>query len=65
MSDILSLKDFPLPKVTKKKKQPAGRIRGHWIKGKTYYYYCRGRNKEIYLGSAEAILRAMKGVGKQ
>lgn len=35
-------------------------IRGHLIMGRIYYYYCRGADKEIYLGSADAILKAVK-----
>jgi len=37
------------------------RIKPRNVKGKTYYYYCRGADKEIYLGDAEAILKAVKG----
>jgi hypothetical protein len=32
-------------------------IRKHKVKGKEYYYFCRGIDKEIYLGDAERLLR--------
>lgn len=35
-------------------------IRAHQVKGKQYYYYCRGTDKEIYLGDAETILRKVR-----
>lgn len=31
-------------------------LRPHTSNGKIYYYYCRGRDPEIYLGSADTIL---------
>jgi hypothetical protein len=37
-----------------------GHILGRTRRGKLYYYYCQGR-KEVYLGTAEAILKAVKG----
>lgn len=37
------------------------RIRDHKVNGKPYYYFCQGTDKEIYLGDAAAILRAVKG----
>ena len=36
-------------------------IRAHEVKGKRYYYYVRGTDREIYLGTANAILEAVKG----
>lgn len=36
-------------------------IRPHTIKGRTYYTYCHGAGPEIYLGTADAILKAVKG----
>lgn len=36
-------------------------IRSKKIKGRLFYYYVRGTDKEIYLGSADTILRAVKG----
>jgi hypothetical protein len=53
----------PLPKPHRLKgrhKEPA-HIRGHLVKGKVYYYYLRGTDREIYLGSADSILKAVKG----
>ena len=35
-------------------------LRPHQVKGKSYYYYCRGTDKEIYLGDAAAILKAVR-----
>lgn len=52
-----------------KKKKRRGWIRGHNVKGKTYYYYCLTgpRNeageyptKEEYLGTAERIREAVQ-----
>lgn len=41
-------------------RQPVkGYIRAHRIKGQHYYYYCRGK-KEIYLGTAETILKGVR-----
>ena len=37
-----------------------GRIKEHRVKGKNYYTYAKQSEKEIYLGSAEAILKAVK-----
>lgn len=57
--------DIPVPKVplTKKhsRKTALPMIRAHMVKGTPYYYYCRGTDKEIYLGSAKSILRTVKG----
>jgi len=36
-------------------------LRAHKVKGRLYYTYCRGTDKEIYLGDADSILRAVKG----
>ena len=44
------------------RKKPPSYIRSHKVKGKAYYYYCQGTEKEIYLGSAGSILKAVKGV---
>lgn len=35
-------------------------VRAHKVKGRNYYYFCRGTDPEIYLGTAEAILLAVK-----
>ena len=40
-------------------------IRSHKIKGKLYYYYCHGTDREIYLGTADAILQAKIATGKK
>jgi len=57
--------DMPVPKTpsTKKHSQKTAQptIRSHMVKGRPYYYYCRGTDKEIYLGSARGILKAVKG----
>lgn len=34
-------------------------IRAHKKDGRNYYYYCRGIDPEIYLGTADSILRAV------
>jgi len=58
---------IPVPKTrstkrnTRKLAEP--HLRAHKVKGKTYYSYCRGSDKEIYLGSAEVILRIMTASG--
>ena len=53
----------PKRRSTKKRvrKLAGPHIREHCVKGKRYYYYIRGTDKEIYLGDAESILKAMKG----
>lgn len=57
----LSLDGIESLRLTKKIKQAApAYIRAHPVKGKKYYYYCQGE-KEIYLGTAESILRKVKG----
>ena len=57
--------DIPIPRtgLTKKRtrKLAAPHLRPHNVRGHVYYYYCRGADKEIYLGDADAILRAVKG----
>lgn len=35
-------------------------LRPHKVKGRVYYTYVRGTDKEIYLGDANAILRAVR-----
>lgn len=36
-------------------------IRPHKVKGRIYYSYYNGTDKEIYLGTADRILQAVKG----
>lgn len=38
----------------------APHIRRHQVKGHTYYSYVRGTDQEIYLGSADIILKAVQ-----
>lgn len=60
--DLLSLENLPARPYLKKltnSKWPY--LRPHDVKGRLYYSYCRGSEKEIYLGSADAILKAVKG----
>jgi len=61
---LISL-DVPVPKTRLTKRQPRKRaeahIRAHTSKGREYYYYIRGTDKEIYLGNADSILEAVKG----
>jgi len=61
--------DLPLPsrQLTKKRVYRIRRIaephiRPHISKGRPYYYFCRGIDKEIYLGDAETIYKAVKGL---
>lgn len=60
--------DVPLPQRRSTKKRvrriAEPHIRAHQVKGHVYYTYCRGTDKEIYLGDADAILKAMKGGGR-
>ena len=62
--------DVPVPQKPLTKKRSRIRriadphIRGHQVKGKTYYFFCRGVDKEIYLGDAVTILKAVKGIGR-
>lgn len=58
--------DMPLSEMnpTKKRAYKVRRLaephlREHRVKGKVYYTYCRGTDKEIYLGSAESILKVV------
>lgn len=57
--------DIPLPKRRSTKRQSRKRaephLRAHKVKGRDYYYYVRGTDKEIYLGDADSILKAVKG----
>ena len=39
-------------------------LKEHVVKGKSYYSYCHGARKQIYLGSADKILKAVKGSAK-
>jgi hypothetical protein len=61
--------DIPVPKIPLTKKRSRVRrfaephIRGHHVKGRVYYTYCRGTDREIYLGDADAILKAVKSRG--
>jgi len=67
LSFDLSLSDLRAPRPTNRKKTP-GYIRRHRVKGRTYYTYCRGYEREIYLGSAETILEVVqegKPMGKR
>ena len=62
--------DIPVPKTPLTKKHSRIRriayphIRGHQVKGHVYYFYVRGTDKEVYLGDADSILRAVKRVGR-
>ena len=46
----------------RKRKIAPAHIRAKLIKDRTYYYYCRGIDKEVYLGSADLILKAVKRI---
>ena len=55
--------DIPLPERTLTKKRiyrirriAEPHIRAHMSKGRPYYYYLRGKDKEEYLGDADYIL---------
>jgi len=56
--------DIAVPKTPPTKKRirriADPHIRGKKVKGHVYYYYCRGIDKEKYLGDADAILRAVR-----
>ena len=56
--------DIPKPvhELTKKGSRQAAApyLRAHRVNGHTYYSYCHGTDKEIYLGSADTILKAVK-----
>ena len=49
----------PHAKKSDKNRRKKGRIRERIIKGRSYYVYTVGK-KDIYLGSAEAVLKAVK-----
>ena len=53
----------PKPRLTKRqpRKRAEAHIRAHMSKGREYYYYIRGTDKEIYLGNADSILEVVKG----
>lgn len=53
---------IPLPRkrLTNKRKTAEPHLRPHKVKGRTYYTYCRGIDKEVYLGDADSILQAVK-----
>jgi len=57
--------DAPLPSrgLTNRKTRRIAEphLRAHKVKGRLYYYYCRGIDPEIYLGDADTILLAVKG----
>ncbi len=57
--------NVPLPQRRSTKKRvrriAEPHIRSHRVKGHVYYTHCRGTDKEIYLGDADAILKAAKG----
>jgi hypothetical protein len=63
---IVSL-DIPVSKTPRTKKRirriADPHLEGRKINGSLYYYYRRGIDKPIYLGSADAILRAVKRHG--
>ena len=40
-------------------------IRAHQVKGRQYYSYIRGEDKEIYLGTAESILKAVRNQNRK
>ena len=40
-------------------RQAEPHIRPHKVKGRLYYTYCRGMDKEAYLGTPEFILEAV------
>ena len=49
----------PHAKKPDKNRREKGRIRERIIKGRSYYVYTIGK-KDIYLGSAEVVLKAVK-----
>lgn len=62
LAPVSSLRPAPKPKgLTKKRYHAEPEIRAHVVNGKRYYFYRRGTDKEIYLGSARHILRMVKG----
>lgn len=42
-----------------RKKAPA-HLRDHQVGDRCYYYYIRGKDKEVYLGDADSILEAVR-----
>lgn len=48
----------------RKSRTAQSHIRPHKVKGRTYYSYVRGTDKEIYLGDADTILKAVQAVKK-
>jgi hypothetical protein len=64
---VVSL-DIQVPKKNSTKKRirriAEPHIRSHQVNGYLYYYYVRGEDREIYLGSADTILKAVTGRGK-
>ena len=55
--------EIPVPAATSTKKRirriADPHIRHKTIKGRNYYYYCRGEDREIYLGTADSVLAAV------
>lgn len=43
--------------ITRRLAEP--RLKARKVKGYTYYTYCRGTDQEIYLGTAQMILKAV------
>lgn len=62
--DGLSIRREKRPPGQPVRKLARGHIQQHTKNGVFYYTYRRGTDKEIYLGTAEAILKAVKGAGK-
>ena len=62
-NDVLSIRDMPLKKKSLTKKQlrreVVPHIRHHKVNDSLYYYYIDGARPEIYLGSADFILKAV------
>lgn len=59
--------NVPIPDTTLTKKRAyrirriaEPHLRPHTVKGKQYWYYCRGADNEIYLGDADFILMAVQ-----
>jgi hypothetical protein len=57
--DVTGLKRRVTKRHARKLAKP--HIRAHRVKDSVYYTYCRGADKEVYLGDADSILRAVKG----
>ena len=61
--EITDMPTAPRNMTKKQLRRIAGpRIRAHKVKGRQYYYYVRGTDKEIYLGSADSILRQIMAI---